>query len=171
MPSSRIQVLSVFSISVLVAILASLCGPLEAQKEPEFKLQVKSNLVVVRVVVRDARGRPVEGLKKEDFKLFDQGKEQSISQFEVEASAAPSLSPVVAPIPGQASPPRAVQLAMPGKFLALYFDDLNTSDAEMMVARCGRSLPRFESPAQGGSPPARLRKDGDRLYRRPEADT
>jgi VWFA-related protein len=109
--------------------------PTEAQNQSPVNFRVASNLVVVRVVVRDGKGKPVEGLKKEDFKLFDQGKEQSISQFEVETSAAAPLSPVVAPIPGQAAPPPAVQLAMPGKFLALYFDDINTSDAEMMQAR------------------------------------
>jgi len=43
-----------------------------ADSSPQFKVQ--SNLVVVRVVVRDSNGRPVEGLQKEDLKLFDQGK-------------------------------------------------------------------------------------------------
>ena len=95
-----------------------------------FKLQVRSNLVVVRVVVRDAQGKPVEGLRKEDFHLFDRGKEQTITQFEVESSAAPASSAVVES-PGKALPPPA----MPGKFLALYFDDLNTSDSDMIQAR------------------------------------
>src|SRR5262245_12460470 len=36
---------------------------------PAFKVRV--NLVLVRVVVRDSRGNVVEGLKKEDFLLFD----------------------------------------------------------------------------------------------------
>ena len=49
-----------------------------------FHLRVTSNLVVVRVVVRDAQNKPLENLKKEDFKLFDRGKEQSITQFAVE---------------------------------------------------------------------------------------
>ena len=37
-----------------------------------FKLRV--NLVQVHVIVRDAAGKPVEGLRKEDFQLFDNGK-------------------------------------------------------------------------------------------------
>ena len=36
-----------------------------------FKLRV--NLVEVQVVVRDARGNPVPGLKQEDFHLYDGG--------------------------------------------------------------------------------------------------
>ncbi|HEY2467893.1 MAG TPA: hypothetical protein VGI45_08625 [Terracidiphilus sp.] len=56
-----------------------------AQTEPEdrapsdaFQLKVKSNLVLVRVVVPDKNGKPVRYLKKEDFRIFDQGKEQTI---------------------------------------------------------------------------------------------
>jgi hypothetical protein len=37
---------------------------------PATRLKVTTNLVVVRVVVRDARGNPVKGLRNEDFKLF-----------------------------------------------------------------------------------------------------
>ena len=47
-----------------------------------FKLRV--NLVQVRVVVRDKQGKLVDGLKKEDFLLYDQGKLQAISTFGVE---------------------------------------------------------------------------------------
>src|ERR1035438_7348006 len=60
-----------------------------AQNQEQFQLRVKSNLVVVRVVVRDAKGKPVEGLARQDFRLFDRGKEQSISEFEVVTSIPP----------------------------------------------------------------------------------
>jgi hypothetical protein len=58
-----------------------------------FHLVVTSNLVVVRVVVRDAQNKPVENLKQEDFKLFDRGKQQSITQFAVETTAAEIQAP------------------------------------------------------------------------------
>jgi VWFA-related protein len=95
--------------------------------QPSFHLSVKSNLVVVRVVVRDAQGKPVEGLKKEDFKLLDRGKEQSIAQFEEEFSTPPATSAAPGTAPQKES--------APASFLALYFDDLNTSDGDMMQAR------------------------------------
>jgi VWFA-related protein len=130
-------------LSVVLTILACLASSPSAsaqtnnqtaasptQSQSAFQLKAQSNLVVVRVVVRDPQGKPVEGLRKEDFKLFDRGKEQSISQFEVETAAALPPSTAVH-APGQASS----QPATPGKFLALYFDDLNTSDADMMQAR------------------------------------
>ena len=46
-----------------------------------FKVEVQRNMVLVRTIVRDANGRPISGLKKEDFRLFDNGKPQEIDQF------------------------------------------------------------------------------------------
>jgi VWFA-related protein len=111
------------------------------ENQPTPHLKVTSNLVVVRVVVRDAQGKPVEGLQKEDFKLFDRGKEQTIAQFEAGSSVATKTNSAEAASQGQvqALPPSP---ALPGKFLALYFDDLNTSETDMAYARdaAGRYL-------------------------------
>ncbi len=87
-------------------------------------------MVVVRVVVRDANGKPVAGLQKEDFKLLDRGKEQSISQFEVETSSPASPNPGTIPTSEKAAP--AIKES-PNKFLALYFDTFNTSDQDMIM--------------------------------------
>jgi VWFA-related protein len=105
----------------------------EVENQAPFRLRAASNLVVVRVVVRDAQDKPVENLKKEDFQLFDRGKEQSLAQFAVETALPPSSSSAVALAPRRAEP--GAQPAGPRKFLALYFDDLYTSPAEMMQAR------------------------------------
>jgi VWFA-related protein len=99
-----------------------------AGDQKQTQLKIESNLVVVRVVVRDAQGHPVEGLKKEDFKLFDRGKEQSIAHFEFEPTVEEPLSSAVAQT-------RAPTAREPERFMALYFDDLNTSDGDMMAAR------------------------------------
>ena len=98
-----------------------------------FQLKAESNLVVVRVVVRDANGKPVAGLQKEDFKLLDRGKEQSISQFEVETSSSPSPNPDTVPHSGKR--PHSSIKESPNKFLALYFDTFNTSDQDMIYVR------------------------------------
>ena len=107
------------------------------ENESEFQLKITSNLVVARVVVRDANGKPVEGLRKEDFEIFDRGKKQAISQFEAgtstpSPSTSSSASAVVAAQAQSAPPPVA---ARPGNFLAFYFDDLNTSAKDMLDAR------------------------------------
>jgi VWFA-related protein len=54
-------------------------------------------LVQVGVVARDAKGQPVEGLRKEDFEVLDNGKPQSIAVFygeRVAAAAAPAAPPL-----------------------------------------------------------------------------
>jgi VWFA-related protein len=108
--------------------------PTSGTQEPvPFRLKVTSNLVVVRVMVRDKQGRPVENLKKQDFKLFDGGKQQSIAQFEVQTSLPPPSSAAVVRVPGQAA--TAPSLATPERFLALYIDDLHSSDADMAQVR------------------------------------
>src|SRR6266436_8275630 len=57
-----------------------------------FKVRV--NLVLVRVVVRDARGKIVPNLKKEDFQLYDNRKVQTISSFSVETPETRTASAV-----------------------------------------------------------------------------
>lgn len=102
-------------------------------------LKVASNVVLVRVVVRDAQGNPVVGLRKEDFKIFDRGKEQTITQFEVESAMAPppdsSSGGALDHAPLSAAPAAPGTSAAPPRSLALYFDDLNTSFGDMAAAR------------------------------------
>jgi VWFA-related protein len=50
--------------------------------QPSLKLSVTTNLVVVNVDVRDRDGKPIEGLKPEDFLVTEDGKPQKISVFE-----------------------------------------------------------------------------------------
>jgi VWFA-related protein len=130
--------------SMLLLVFVLLCSPAEAQSQTSnqpsrdqsatpFQLKVTSNLVVVRVVVRDGDGKPVEGLRKEDFKLFDRGKEQAITQFDVVSTIVPPTNSPAARVPEQTAPVSTPPA--PGKYLALYFDDLNSSDADMIEAR------------------------------------
>jgi VWFA-related protein len=107
--------------------------------EPTFTLQVERNLVLVRVVVRDAEGTPVETLRKEDFQLFDRSKPQTISHFSLEKPALKAAAKPTETQPEAAgkardevspSPPSA-----PKRFLALYFDDVHTTFEDMGRAR------------------------------------
>jgi len=56
-----------------------------SEQEP---FRVTTRLVVVNVVVHDKKGAPVTGLTRDDFTLFDGGKEEKISLFSVERRAA-----------------------------------------------------------------------------------
>jgi Ca-activated chloride channel homolog len=54
------------------------------EQAPTATLRVDSNLVLIPVSVNDALNRPITGLEKENFKLFDDRVEQTISQFAME---------------------------------------------------------------------------------------
>ncbi|MBI4873996.1 MAG: VWA domain-containing protein [Acidobacteria bacterium] len=64
-------------------------------QQPEVKFEVASNLVVVNVTVRDRAGKIVEGLKKEDFQLFEDDKPQKVSVFEFQQLRDESLPPPI----------------------------------------------------------------------------
>jgi VWFA-related protein len=61
--------------------------PKPAEKEavlPKANIRVESTLVLIPVTVTDPMNRFVTGLEKENFKLFEDKKEQEISQFSSE---------------------------------------------------------------------------------------
>jgi VWFA-related protein len=100
-----------------------------------FQIQVETNVVMVRVVVRDAQGRPVAGLHKEDFRLFDNGKPQEITGFAVESGAGKASAPeAVAPAAPPASAP-APAAPVPQRFVALFFDDLHMDTGAVAQTR------------------------------------
>jgi len=60
---------------------------LPADNEPQDVIKIDTDLVPVDVTVTDAKGRLVRDLKKEDFKLFEDGVERPIASFNVERIA------------------------------------------------------------------------------------
>ena len=52
-----------------------------SSRDTPATFSTKVNLVMVPVVVRDAKGKAIGTLQKEDFQLFDKGKPQVISRF------------------------------------------------------------------------------------------
>jgi Ca-activated chloride channel family protein len=55
--------------------------------DPQDVIKVDTDLVLIDVVVTDAKGRLVRDLKREDFKLFEDNVEQPIASFNVEKIA------------------------------------------------------------------------------------
>ncbi len=105
-----------------------------------FKVQVQRNMVVVRAIVRDSNARPVPRLRKEDFRLWDNGKAQEIDQFSVETSS--RTAPVAPPAPGkekesgeEAASPAAAANVTARNFQALYFDDRQMTFEDIAHAR------------------------------------
>src|SRR5213078_4885767 len=57
---------------------------LPSESEPQDVIKVDTDLVPIDVTVTDSKGRLVRDLKKEDFKLFEDGIERPIASFNIE---------------------------------------------------------------------------------------
>jgi len=102
-----------------------------ATSDAPITFQSKVTLVQVPVVVRDKTGKPVDNLTKDDFRLFDKGKPQTISRFAIERETANTTPPA----PGTDSPPSSMPVSMPGRFVAWFFDDIHLGLADLVQAR------------------------------------
>jgi len=86
------------ALACLAAALLLAAQPAHARQEPQRRqappaaaevgeedvIKIDTDLVLVDVTVTDAQGRPVRGLKAEDFKLYDDGEEREIAFVNVE---------------------------------------------------------------------------------------
>jgi VWFA-related protein len=111
--------------------------PEMSSRDAPATFSTKVNLVMVPVVVRDAKGKAIGTLQKEDFQLFDKGKPQVISRFSVE-KAGESV------IPSEVATDDAVtdktEASAPGapiaqRFVLYLFDDVHTSTPDLIQAR------------------------------------
>jgi Ca-activated chloride channel family protein len=94
-PAHRRRALTCLLTALLLASSASLAAarqePQKRQTAPpssdvgeEDVIKIDTDLVLVEVSVTDAQGRPVRGLKAEDFKLYDDGEEREIAFVNIE---------------------------------------------------------------------------------------
>ena len=101
--------------------------------------RTKVNLVSVPVVVRDGQGRAVGNLSREDFQIYDGGKQQTVSRFAVErfgdAASAPPPAEATATPATTTTEPAPSGLAPPQRYVAYVFDDVNISAGELAQAR------------------------------------
>ena len=111
-----------------------------SSRDTPATFKVRVNLVLVRVVVRDAQGKIVPGLKKEDFQLFDSRKLQTITAFNVETPETRALRVVASPdaVPGPTPGPDTSSrksTVLPQRFVSMVFDDLHLSMEDAVFVR------------------------------------
>jgi VWFA-related protein len=92
-------------------------------------LRVKVNLVLVPVVVRDSSGKAIGTLKREDFRVTDNRREQQLTEFQVEESTkAENTSSTVAPGGGSGG---VKNFAPPERFTGLFIDDIHVDPTQL----------------------------------------
>lgn len=89
-------------------------------------IRTETNLIVVRVIVRDSQGESISGLSKRDFELLDNKRPQPISYFFEEIPPAAGLADAKSPekpaggLPARIPTPAKMESS---SFVALFFDD------------------------------------------------
>ncbi len=130
--------------ALLSLLLADAKAHAQGPPPPIDTIQVEVNSLLLPVIVRDAHGAPVDNLRKEDFKVLDQGKPRPITGFTIEkalSTAAPeSASPTPAAASQQPAPPAA-----PNRFIVFLFDDRHFTVSDLEQAR-QTSTRVFEQP-------------------------
>jgi Ca-activated chloride channel family protein len=65
----------------VLLLLSALAGAKQNPQEPPQTIRIQVERVNVGVIVTDARGQFVEGVRREDFHIFDNGTEQPLTDF------------------------------------------------------------------------------------------
>ena len=124
-----------FSCMALNSAAQSAVPQTKDSPNPPFTIDVTVDRVLVPVVVRDKQGDAVSDLKKDDFRVFDDGKPVSVSVFIVEKWAATrSHSEHNSAVPAL---PQAVPIAAPPpasrhRFIILLIDDMHLDFGDLV---------------------------------------
>jgi VWFA-related protein len=114
-----VSLLLLLPLTILGGYPISLCAGGEQQASPATAMTIKkeSDLVLVDVIVTDRKGNYVQNLEERDFRVYDDGKEQTITSFS-----------------------RAIQAGSPQqpadqRYMVLFFDDSTMDPADQARAR------------------------------------
>jgi VWFA-related protein len=129
--------------SIFASLLAfSMLLPAQQPDQlPVFR--TSSNLVIVTVFVRDKNGKPLTGLKKEDFVISENGKAQTISVFDFQSLASAPSGTVTAEAAAPAAAPAVERPAVSEdrarfrdrRLMILFFDWSSLQTAQQVYAK------------------------------------
>ena len=104
-----------------------------SQHDEPATFRTHVNLVMVPVVVRDKNGKAIGTLKKEDFQIFDKGKLQEITRFNIEQPGQHEGEVKTSDVNTGEGKPGGVEL--PDRFIAYLFDDIHISFPDLVRTR------------------------------------
>jgi len=122
---------------ILLALLL-----LQVVPPPEYQESIEVRLHNVDVVVTDAAGNPVTGLKAEDFELLEDGTPQTITNFEaVDTRAKTPATPVVMSDGTVAQPQSDPFVDTPPRTFVFFIDEMSLTHAT--VQELTKNLEQF----------------------------
>jgi VWFA-related protein len=77
---------------IVMSVLMALATPAWAQDEPVATFKSSVDMVSMAAIVRDAKGKIVPSLRREDFEIFDAGKNRPIVDLRTELAAPASVA-------------------------------------------------------------------------------
>jgi Ca-activated chloride channel family protein len=123
----------------------------DKEEDPEDIVRIDTDLVSVDVTVTDADGRPVRNLRKEDFKLYSDGVEQSLSFFGMERRAGeprPLAVVFALDISGSMTPEEMERLRVALQAFSTQLANHSAVYAVMAFGMSVKTVQRFTSEAQ-----------------------
>jgi VWFA-related protein len=125
-------------VALTLIFIALPASSFEYQSEaPSVVLKSETRAVQVNVVVEDKTGEPVQGLNKESFTLFDNGKPREIQFFSTDTAGPPSSAPPSSGIqaaPGKLATPASRETAIILDCINAAFQDQSYARIEAMKA-------------------------------------
>jgi len=140
-----------FSASAVRAGLPGQARP-RAEQAP-IQHQVTVTLKLIQVFVADAAGKPAMDLEKTDFVLYDNGKAQTISDFEKHVLALPTVTATEAAAKLQPARPATVAAEAPEPLLArkfIFFLDYQRNNLEGIQKAKASILEFIDTKTQAG---------------------
>src|SRR5271156_6342630 len=131
------------SAPVAVPMPASVPGsPQSSRQNPVSVLRTSSDLVRIDVEVTDKSGKPIKGLRADQFVVTDNGKRQDISSFSyadiesIEGAGAEDAKPVVVPVDNEgpnAPSAEAISDQLRDRRLIVLFFDLTSMQTDDLI--------------------------------------
>ena len=119
--------------------------PQDQQKQPNAKqppvLRSFTDLVLIDVEVTDRSGKPIQGLKPEQFTVSEDDRSQKISSFEysdiekIDTAGNAGEEPVVVALAGAASPETIREEVRDRRLMVMFFDMSSMQSDELLRAR------------------------------------
>jgi len=111
--------------------------PVRAPLNDKGTIRAAVDLVEVDVQITDRNGKPIKGLKQDQFSVSEDGKDQKVSTFDyydvenIEKAPSGSTAPVTVSIGGVAAPEQLRQTLRDRRLIVLFFDQTSLQNDDL----------------------------------------